>query len=39
MDLTCLESCISEANPKRYEDTSAGEFLTERVIELGLLKR
>jgi isopenicillin N synthase-like dioxygenase len=39
MDLTCLESCISEANPKRYEDTTAGEFLTERLIELGLLKR
>lgn len=39
MDLTSLESCITEGNPKRYEDTTAGEFLTERLIELGLLKR
>jgi len=39
MDLTCLESCVTETNPKRYEDTSAGEFLTERLIELGLLKK
>lgn len=36
MDLTCLESCVSEDNPKHYEDMTAGEFLTERLIELGL---
>jgi len=39
MDLTCLESCINEEHPKRYIDMSAGEFLTERLIELGLLKK
>lgn len=38
MDLTCLETCVSENNPKGYEDTTAGEFLTERLIELGLKK-
>lgn len=38
MDLTCLESCIDENNPKRYKDMTAGDFLTERLIELGLKK-
>ncbi|WP_027002595.1 isopenicillin N synthase family dioxygenase [Hugenholtzia roseola] len=39
MDLSCLSNCIDEQNPKLYEDTTAGEFLTERLIELGLLKK
>jgi isopenicillin N synthase-like dioxygenase len=38
MDLSCLEGCISEESPKVYEDMTAGEFLTERLIELGLKK-
>ncbi len=38
MDLSCLESCVSETNPKKYVDITAGEFLTERLIELGLKK-
>ncbi len=38
MDLTCLESCIDAENPKIYTDMSAGEFLDERLIELGLKK-
>jgi len=38
MDLTCLDTCVSESNPKEYEDMTAGEFLTERLIELGLKK-
>ncbi len=38
MDLTCLESCIDEQNPKAYPDATAGEFLNERLIELGLKK-
>lgn len=38
MDLTCLESCISEDEPKQYEDMSAGEFLDERLREIGLKK-
>lgn len=36
MDLSCLESCISEDNPKQYPDATAGAFLSERLIELGL---
>lgn len=36
MDLTCLESCLDETHPKQYEDMTAGEFLDERLRELGL---
>ncbi|MFM1998551.1 MAG: hypothetical protein RL204_498 [Bacteroidota bacterium] len=36
MDLTCLESCINEANPKRFHNMTAGEYLDERITELGL---
>lgn len=38
MDLTCLESCIDAANPKQFVDVTAGEFLEERLRELGLKK-
>ncbi|QCK13378.1 isopenicillin N synthase family dioxygenase [Mangrovivirga cuniculi] len=38
MDLTCLESCIDEENPKQYEDMTAGEFLDQRLAEIGLKK-
>lgn len=38
MPLNCLESCIDDQNPKLYEDISAGEFLNERLRELGLIK-
>ncbi len=38
MNLTCLESCIDETHPKMYSDMTAGEFLNERLIELGLKK-
>ncbi|MFK8039698.1 MAG: isopenicillin N synthase family dioxygenase [Crocinitomicaceae bacterium] len=38
MDLTCLKNCISDTHPKLYNDVSAGEFLEERLIELGLKK-
>ena len=38
MKLDVLESCIDENNPKNYEDITAGEFLNERLIELGLKK-
>lgn len=37
-DLTCLESCIDVNNPRRYENMTAGEFLDERLRELGLKK-
>ncbi|REG88457.1 isopenicillin N synthase family dioxygenase [Algoriphagus antarcticus] len=38
MDLTCLESCVDSDHPKQFEDTTAGEFLEERLRELGLRK-
>lgn len=38
MPLNCLENCIDEAHPKLYEDITAGEFLNERLKELGLIK-
>lgn len=39
MPLSCLENCIDEKQPKQFEDITAGAFLTERLIELGLIKR
>ena len=39
MKLNVLEGCIDENNPKRFEDITAGEFLNERLIELGLIKK
>ncbi|MFS4468255.1 isopenicillin N synthase family dioxygenase [Maribacter sp. 2210JD10-5] len=38
MPLNCLENCVDEEHPKLYEDITAGEFLHERLIELGLIK-
>jgi|SRR5690606_7314496 len=38
MDLTCLENCVSDEQPKQYEDITAGEFLQERLREIGLAK-
>ena len=38
MSLACLESCIDEQNPKAYPDTTAGEYLDERLREIGLKK-
>lgn len=37
--LNVLENCIDENHPKLYDDITAGEFLTERLIELGLIKK
>ena len=39
MRLDVLESCIDEDHPKLYDDISAGEFLHERLVELGLIKK
>ncbi len=38
MPLNCLENCIDADNPKRYDDITAGAFLHERLVELGLIK-
>lgn len=39
MKLNVLESCIDDDNPKAFDDITAGEFLNERLIELGLIKK
>lgn len=38
MRLDCLPSCISSENPLHYAPISAGEYLDERLVELGLKK-
>jgi len=38
MSLACLDSCIDEAHPKAYEDITAGDYLDERLREIGLKK-
>ena len=38
MSLNCLPECIDELRPKVYDDITAGEFLTERLKDLGLIK-
>jgi len=36
MDLTSLESCVDESRPKIYKDMTAGDFLDQRLREIGL---
>jgi isopenicillin N synthase-like dioxygenase len=38
MSLACLEDCIDTDHPKAYEDATAGEYLDERLREIGLKK-
>ncbi len=38
MNLACLSSCIDESHPKVYDDCTAGEYLEERLREIGLRK-
>lgn len=38
MNLSCLETCVDGQHPKLYVDMTAGEFLNERLMELGLKK-
>ena len=39
MKLDVLDGCIDDDNPKAFDDITAGEFLNERLIELGLIKK
>ena len=39
MPLNCLENCIDETHSKAFDDITAGEYLHERLIELGLIKK
>lgn len=38
MSLKCLDSCIDKDHSKAYDDCTAGEYLNERLIEIGLKK-
>ncbi len=38
MDLTCLPQCVSEERPLAYAPITAGEYLDERLREIGLKK-
>jgi isopenicillin N synthase-like dioxygenase len=38
MSLACLESCIDASHPKAFPDATAGEYLDERLREIGLKK-
>ncbi|WP_411895166.1 isopenicillin N synthase family dioxygenase [Winogradskyella sp. A2] len=39
MKLDVLDGCVDENNPKQFGDITAGEFLNERLVELGLIKK
>ena len=39
MRLDCLPNCVDEENPLAYEPITGGEYLEERLIEIGLLKK
>jgi len=39
MNLNCLDACIDDDNPKAFEDITAGEFLNQRLVEIGLIKK
>jgi isopenicillin N synthase-like dioxygenase len=38
MDLSCLDSCVTEDRPLAYAPITAGEYLDERLREIGLKK-
>ena len=38
MNISCLDSCIDAENPKLFEAITAGEFLDQRLAEIGLKK-
>lgn len=39
MRLDCLPNCVDDENPLAYEPITGGEYLEERLIEIGLLKK
>ena len=38
MDLSCLDNCVDEDHPKLFDNITAGEFLNQRLAEIGLKK-
>ena len=37
MPLNCIDSCVDEQNPKGFKDITAGDFLYQRLVDLGLV--
>lgn len=38
MKLDCLPQCVNFDNPRKYDNITAGEYLDERLVEIGLKK-
>lgn len=38
MDLTCLDKCVTDSRPLSYQPITAGEYLDQRLREIGLKK-
>jgi hypothetical protein len=38
MPLNALEGCITQERPKAFDDITAGDYLEERLVEIGLKK-
>lgn len=38
MKLNCLKECVDEEHPKAFPDITAGDFLHQRLVEIGLIK-
>ena len=38
MPLNCIDSCVDEQNPQGFKDITAGDFLYQRLVDLGLVK-
>ena len=38
MPLNCLDNCVQTDDVKQFEDITAGDYLHERLVELGLIK-
>lgn len=39
MKLNCLPECVDDNHPKAYEDITAGDFLHQRLVDIGLIKK
>ena len=39
MKLNVLENCIDESNPKKFDDITAHDFLINRLIDIGVMKK
>ncbi len=38
MDLNCMPECITKESPRAFDDITAGDFLHQRLVEIGLIK-